>query len=30
MCVATQLLARKLMWKCRADEVPALVVALAK
>ena len=28
--VATQLLARKLMRKCRADEVPAPVVALAE
>lgn len=28
--VATQLLAGKLMRKCHADEVPALVIALAK
>ena len=30
MHVATQLLAGKLMWKCRADEVPAPMVALDK
>lgn len=28
--VATQLLARKVMRKCRRDEVPMLVVVLAK
>ena len=30
VCMATQILADKVMQKCRADEVPALVIALAE